>query len=333
MKAWQVARPGPVDTGPIELADVDVPEPGHGQVRVRVRACAVCRTDLHIAEGDLPVHRERVVPGHQVVGVVEALGPAAKRFSVGDRIGIAWLGKTCGRCRFCIRGDENLCSDPRLTGWDEDGGYAQYALAREDYAYSLPDLFDDQHAAPLLCAGIIGYRALRRSRLPPGGRLGIYGFGGSAHITCQIAVSEGATVHVITRSERARRLALELGAATAGDASEGVPAPLDAAIIFAPAGSLIPVALQQMDRGATLALAGVHLSEIPPLDYDRHLFGERTITSVTANTRSDGRELLAAAARTSVRVATTPFGLDEANEALAALARGRISGAAVLMME
>jgi len=333
MKAWQVVRPGPLNMRPLELREIAVPDAGEGHVRVRVKACGVCRTDLHIAEGDLPVHRERVVPGHQVVGVVDARGPGAIRFEPGERIGVPWLGKTCRRCRFCLRGDENLCSDPRFTGWDDDGGYAEYAVVHEDYAYPLPDTFDDEHAAPLLCAGIIGYRALRRSRVPAGGRLGIYGFGGSAHIACQVAVSEGATVHVLTRSERARRLALDLGAATAGDASDGVPAPLDAAILFAPAGGLVPIALGHLDRGATLALAGVHLSEIPPLDYSRHLFGEREITSVAANTRTDGRELLETAARIRLRVATTPFGLDEADEALAALAGGRISGAAVLMMD
>jgi propanol-preferring alcohol dehydrogenase len=333
MKAWQVTRPGPLHTRPLELQGLALPEAGAKQVRVRIKACGVCRTDLHVIEGDLPVHRGRVVPGHQVVGVVDARGQGTTRFHVGERIGIAWLGKTCGRCRFCLRGDENLCSDPRFTGWDDDGGYAEYAVVHEDYAYRLPDGFDDEHVAPLLCAGIIGYRALRRSRLPPGGRLGIYGFGGSAHIACQIAVSEGATVHVLTRSERARKLALDLGAATAGDASDGVPAPLDAAILFAPAGGLVPIALEHLDRGATLALAGVHLTDIPSLDYSRHLFGERNITSVTANTRADGKELLETAARIRLRVATTPFGLDEADEALAALAGGRVSGAAVLVIE
>jgi propanol-preferring alcohol dehydrogenase len=333
MNAWQVTKPGPLSMKPLQRRSLAVPEPGEKQVRVRIKACGVCRTDLHIVEGDLPVHRERVVPGHQVVGVVDTRGPGATRFRVGERIGIPWLGKTCGRCRFCLRRDENLCSDPRFTGWDNDGGYAEYAVVHEDYAYRLPDGFDDEHVAPLLCAGIIGYRALRRSRLPSGGRLGIYGFGGSAHIACQIAVSEGATVHVLTRSERARKLALDLGAATAADALDGVPAPLDAAIVFAPAGGLVPIALEHLDRGATLALAGVHLTDIPSLDYSRHLFGERDITSVTANTRADGRELLETAARIRLRVATTPFGLNQAAEALAALAAGQISGAGVLMID
>jgi len=333
MNGWQVGRPGPLHTGPLKLQELAVPETDEKQVRVRIKACGVCRTDLHIVEGDLPLHRERVVPGHQAVGVVDERGAGATRFHVGERIGIAWLGKTCGRCRFCLRGDENLCSDPRFTGWDDDGGYAEYAVVHENYAYRLPDGFDDEHVAPLLCAGIIGYRALRRSRLPSGGRIGIYGFGGSAHIACQIAVSEGATVHVLTRSERARKLALDLGATTAGDAADGVPAPLDAAILFAQAGGLVPIALAHLDRGATLALAGVHVTDIPSLDYTRHLFGERNITSVTANTRADGRELLETAARIRPRVATTPFGFDEADEALAALAGGRISGAGVLMMD
>jgi propanol-preferring alcohol dehydrogenase len=330
MKAWEVARPGPIDSGPLRLVERAIPEPGPSEVRVRVTACGVCRTDLHIAEGDLEVHREHVIPGHEIVGVVDLLGEGASRFKIGDRIGIAWLRRTCGRCRFCLRGDENLCDAPSFTGWDEDGGYAEHALVHEDYAYALPDGFDDEHAAPLLCAGIIGYRALKRSAVPKNGRLGGYGFGGSAHIAVQVAVFEGAIVHVLTRSERARALALQLGAASAQSPHDAPPEPLDSAILFAPSGDLVPVALSALEKGGTLALSGIHVSEIPPLDYGRHLFRERNVVSVSANTRADGRELLELAARIPIRVITTPFALDRADEALKALAHGEISGAAVL---
>jgi propanol-preferring alcohol dehydrogenase len=331
MRAWAVEHPGPIDGGPLVPVERLVPEPGPGEVRVAVRACGVCRTDLHVAEGDLPVHRPGVVPGHEIVGTVDAAGPGAGRFAVGERIGIAWLRHTDGTCRFCRRGDENLCVAPAFTGWDADGGYAEHAVVDERYAYRLPDTFGDEEAAPLLCAGIIGYRALRRAQLPPGGRLGIYGFGGSAHIAAQVALHEGATVHVMTRGEEARRLALELGAASAGGPDDEPPEPLDAAVLFAPAGDLVPVALAALDRGGTLAVAGIWLSEIPPLDYDRHLFEERQVRSVTANTRRDGEELLALAAQIPVRVTTTPYPLSAARTALADLAHGRVRGAAVLV--
>jgi propanol-preferring alcohol dehydrogenase len=290
----------------------------------------VCRTDLHLAEGDLPPTRPGVVLGHEVVGVVDARGEGSTRFGIGERIGIAWLRHTCGVCRFCRRGDENLCVAPRFTGWDDDGGYAEYAVVEEAFAYRLPESFDDEHAAPLLCAGIIGYRALRRSMLPAGGRLGIYGFGGSAHITAQVALHEGATVHVLTRGEDARRLALELGCASAGDAYDSPPEPLDAAVLFAPAGELVPVALRALDRGGTLAIAGIHLSDVPPLHYAEELFEERQLLSVTANTRRDGEELLALAAEIPVRTTTVAYPLDRAGTALADLAHGRVTGAAVL---
>ena len=268
MKAWVVHEPGAIDGGPLALVDRPRPEPGAGEVRVAVSVCGVCRTDLHLAEGDLAPHGTDVVPGHEIVGVVDALGPGARRFEVGERIGVAWLRHTCGSCRFCARGDENLCIDPRFTGWDADGGYAEHAVVDERYAYRLPDVFSDDEAAPLLCAGIIGYRALRRAELPPGGRLGIYGFGGSAHLAAQVALAEGATVHVMTRSAEARQLALDLGASWAGDTFDVPPEPLDAAIVFAPAGEIVPAALGVLDRGGTVAIAGIHLSDIPPLDYD-----------------------------------------------------------------
>jgi propanol-preferring alcohol dehydrogenase len=300
-------------------------------VRVRVSVCGVCRTDLHLAEGDLPPKRPAVVPGHEVVGVVDAVGPDAARFAVGDRIGIAWLRGTCGDCRFCRRGDENLCLAPLFTGWDADGGYAQFAVVPEAYAYAIPDGFSDAQAAPLLCAGIIGFRALRRAAVPPGGRLGIYGFGASAHLAAQVAMHEGATVHVLTRSVAAQRLALELGCASAGDAYDAAPEPLDAAILFAPVGDLVPVALEALDRGGTLAIAGIHLSDVPALDYQRHLFQERQVRSVTANTRRDGQELLEIAARIPLRPTTTAYPLAAADRALADLAADRVNGAAVLV--
>ena len=293
--------------------------------------CGVCRTDLHLAEGDLAPRRPGVVPGHEVVGVVDALGEGCSRFRVGDRAGIAWLRQTCGRCRWCRRGAENLCRDPLFTGWDADGGYAEWAVVDEAYAYRVPAGFDDVSAAPLLCAGIIGYRALRRAEVPPGGRLGIYGFGASAHLAAQVAMAQGATVHVLTRSADARRHALELGVASAGPADELPPEPLDSAILFAPAGGLVPLALAALDRGGTLAVAGIHLSDIPPLDYQRHLFQERQLRSVTANTRADGDEFLALAARLGLRVTTQPYRLDEADRVLADLAGGRVTGAAVLI--
>lgn len=331
MRAWVVEEPKPIDERPLRLVEREAPEPGDSQVQVRVSACGVCRTDLHLAEGDLTPRRPRVVPGHEVVGTVEALGPGASRFASGDRVGIAWLGLTCGRCRFCARGDENLCVAPRFTGWDDDGGYAEYLVVHEDYAYPLPAGHDDEHAAPLLCAGIIGYRALRRAELPPGGRLGVYGFGASAHLAAQVAVYEGARVHVMTRSQEAQRLAIELGATSAQGATDRPPEPLDSAVLFAPAGDLVPVALEALDRGGTLAVAGIHLTGVPPLDYGRHLFQERQVRSVSANTRRDGREFLELAFRIPVEVTTQPYPLAEADGALADLAHGRVTGAAVLL--
>ncbi|HEX6239063.1 MAG TPA: zinc-dependent alcohol dehydrogenase family protein [Acidimicrobiales bacterium] len=332
MRAWAVEAPGPIDGRPLRLVERPVPAPGPGEVRVQVHVCGVCRTDLHLAEGDLPPRRPGVVPGHEVVGTVTARGPGAERFAPGDRVGIAWLRSTCGRCRFCLRGDENLCLEPRFTGWDADGGYAEHAIVDERYAYPLPPDFTDDQAAPLLCAGIIGYRALRRAALPPGGRLGIYGFGGSAHLAAQAALFEGATVHVLTRSAEAQRLALDLGAASAGGAYDAPPEPLDAAILFAPVGDLVPVALAALDRGGTLAIAGIHLSDVPPLNYQRHLFQERQVRSVTANTRRDGEEFLSIAARIPIRPHTVAYPLDRADEALADLAHDRVTGAAVLRM-
>ena len=333
MRGWIVDRPSPIDEGPLKLVERPRPEPGPGEIRVGIRVCGVCRTDLHLAEGDLPPHGAGVIPGHEIVGTVDALGEGARRFRIGERVGIAWLRGTCGRCRFCRTGSENLCLEPRFTGWDADGGFAEQAVVDERYAYRLPEGYSDVDAAPLLCAGIIGYRALRRANLPPNGRLGIYGFGASAHITAQIAIGEGATVHVLTRSEEARRLALDLGAASAGDAADTPPELLDSAILFAPVGTLVPVALAALDRGGTLAVAGIHLTDIPSLSYERHLFEERTLTSVTANTRSDGEEMLRTASRLGVRVTTTPYRFEEADRALGDLARDRVRGAAVILID
>src|SRR3954467_7056086 len=331
MQAWVVERPGPVETGPLRAVERDVPEPGPAEVRVRVRACGVCRTDLHLAEGDLAPRRPATVPGHEVVGIVDAVGTAAARFAAGDRIGVAWLRGTCGRCRWCRTGRENLCPDAVFTGWDADGGYAEYAVVPEAFAFRLPEALDDVEAAPLLCAGIVGYRALTRAELPPGGRLGIYGFGASAHVVAQVAIAQGVTVHVLTRSPEARALALELGAASAGAADAAPPEPLDSAVLFAPAGELVPVAMRALDQGGTLAVAGIHLSDVPRLDYAAELFREKQLRSVTANTRADGEEFLRLAAALAVRPTVVPRPLDEADGALRDLAADRITGAAVLV--
>lgn len=332
MRAWIVDEPGPIDDHPLKLVERPVPTPGPGQIRVRVLACGVCRTDLHLAEGDLPPRRPRVVPGHEVVGIVDRVSAASHRFAEGDRVGVPWLAHTCGVCRLCTTAHENLCIAPRFTGWDADGGYAEYLIAEEAYAYPLPSEFDDVEAAPLLCAGIIGYRALRQSECPPGGRLGIYGFGASAHLVAQVAIADGVRVHVLTRAPAARKLALELGASSAGGAADRPPEPLDAALLFAPVGTLVPPALEALDRGGTLAIAGIYLTDIPPLDYQRHLFQERTLRSVTANTREDGRLLLSTAAHLRMRVLATPYRFDQANDALRDLAHDRVTGAAVLVV-
>jgi alcohol dehydrogenase, propanol-preferring len=330
MRAWVVETPGPIDSGPLRSVDLPDPHPGPGQVRIRVGACGVCRTDLHLAEGDLLPHRPRTVPGHEIVGVVDELGSGTDRFRIGDRIGAAWLRGTCGRCRWCRSGRENLCSDATFTGWDADGGYAELTVVPEAYAYRLPGALDDVRAAPLLCAGIVGYRALRRAELPPGGRLGIYGFGASAHVVAQVAIAQGAVVHVLTRSAEARKLALELGAASAGAADAAPPEPLDSAVLFAPAGELVPVAMRALDQGGTLAVAGIHLSDVPALVYADELFREKQLRSVTANTRADGEEFLRLAAALGVRPTTSVRPLGDADHALADLASDRITGAAVL---
>jgi propanol-preferring alcohol dehydrogenase len=330
MRAMVLNHPAPVEQAPLYLAELPKPEPGPGEIRLQVAVCGVCRTDLHVVEGELPPHRERVVPGHQVIGVVDALGPACRRFAVGQRAGIAWLRSTCGVCAYCRRGDENLCANGRFTGYDADGGYAEYAVVREDFAYALPDGIANAEAAPLLCAGIIGYRALRQAEIRGGCRLGLYGFGASAHIAIQVARHVGCRVFVMTREEKHRQLAAALGAEWTGAADAAPPEKLDSAVLFAPAGTLVPIALAALDRGGTLAVAGIHLSPVPPLDYERHLFYERTLRSVTANTRRDGDEFLRLAAEIPIRPRTHPFALEDANAALQQLKRDGFAGAAVL---
>jgi propanol-preferring alcohol dehydrogenase len=326
MLAWRVERPGPIATRPLRRHDEPDPVPGPGELLLRVLACGVCRTDLHVAEGDLPVHKPSVVPGHEVVG--EVVAPAGE-FAAGDMVGVAWLRGTCGVCPYCRRGAENLCPSSVYTGWDADGGYASLTTVPAAYALRLPSSYPVASLAPLLCAGIIGYRALLRAALPAGGVLGIYGFGASAHLAAQVAVAQGAAVHVITRSPAARTLALSLGAASA--TAGPPPEPLDSAILFAPAGALVPPALAALDRGGTLAIAGIHLSDIPSLNYQSHLFQERQLRSVTANTREDARAFLRVAASHPLEVSTQAYPLAEADRALADLAEGHVNGAAVLV--
>ncbi|MQA27677.1 MAG: zinc-binding alcohol dehydrogenase family protein [Micromonosporaceae bacterium] len=357
MRAWAVREPCPIRSGPLVLVERPTPVPGPGELLVRVRACGVCRTDLHLAEGDLPRRRLAATPGHEVVGEVVGRGPAgpaptsvpvpapgpapgpgagpmargaAERIPLGAQVGIAWLRSTCGVCRHCGRGAENLCPSSVYTGWDADGGYAEFATVPEAYAYRLPDDADPVRLAPLLCAGIIGYRALRRSGIRPGGRLGIWGFGASAHLSAQIAIAQGAEVHVFTRSAEAQELARRLGVASAQDTHDASPVPLDAAVLFAPVGALVPVALAALDRGGVLAVAGIHLSDVPPLNYQDHLFYEREVRSVTANTRADGAEFLALAARVRLELSIVRYPLEQADRALEDLAADKITGVAVL---
>ncbi|TIC87845.1 zinc-binding alcohol dehydrogenase family protein [Nocardioides sp. GY 10113] len=324
MKGWQTTG-----DGALHYVDLPVPSTAEGEVLVRVEACGVCRTDLHVLHGELPPHRPRVVPGHEVVGTVVAVGGDVGGVALGDRVGVPWLRSTCGTCRWCRTGRENLCERSGYTGWDVDGGYAEYAVASAAYTYPVPAALDAAQAAPLLCAGIIGYRALKRARLPAGGRLGLYGFGASAHLTAQLALAQGAEVHVVTRDASARRLALELGASSALPIGSSPP-PLDAAIVFAPAGEVARDAMADLDAAGTLALAGIYMTEIPPLDYDRHLFRERTVTSVTSNTRADGVELMRLAARLGVAATVTTYPLDRAEDAVRDLAADRVHGVAVL---
>ncbi|GAA1058243.1 alcohol dehydrogenase [Agromyces luteolus] len=309
------------------------PEPADGELVVEVAACGVCRTDLHVIDGELAPRRSPVVPGHQVVGRVVATGHDVRRTAVGDLVGIAWLRSTCGACRWCRSGRENLCPDARFTGWDADGGYARFATVPEAFAYALPADADPVAVAPLLCAGIIGYRALRRANLPQGGRLGLYGFGSSAHLTARLAMAGGASVVAMTRGEANQRLARELGLDFVGGERDAAPEPLDAAIVFAPAGDLVPVALEATMRGGTVVLAGIHMTDVPSMTYADHLFLERDLRTVTANTRADGDEFLRLALRLGVAPTATPYEFERADAAVDDLRSGRASGSLVLVRE
>lgn len=325
-----VERPAPIETQPLALADRPVPVPAEGEVLVRVRTCGVCRTDLHVTEGDLAPKHPSIVPGHEIVGAVERLGAGCTRFAPGDRVGVAWLRETCGTCRYCRRERENLCPNTRFTGWDHDGGYAEFATVREEFAYRIPDTIDDEHAAPLLCAGIIGFRAIKRAGVQPGSTVGLYGFGGSAHLALQVLKHWQCRVFVMSRGGVHRNLAEELGADWIGEASDRPPAALDAAILFAPAGELVLPAMEALDRGGILAIAGIYLTPVPQLDYARHLFYEREVRSVTANTRADGTEFLEIAGRIPIKSSTVGMRLEEANHALTMLKHDELRGAAVL---
>ncbi len=332
MHAMILEQSAGIETHPLRFREFPIPEPGPGQVRVKVHVCGVCRTDLHIVEGDLSEGARPIIPGHETVGTVDRLGPGVTNLKEGDRVGIAWLQSTCQQCDFCQSGRENLCRQATFSGYHIHGGYAEYAVVSEQFAYPIPRAFSDEQAAPLLCAGIIGFRALRRSRIKPGQRLGLYGFGGSAHITIQVARHWGCSVYVCSLREEHRNLARQLGAEWVGTAAELPPKSLHSAILFAPAGELVPPALQALERGGTLAIAGIHLSPIPTMDYTRDLFYERSLQSVTANTRQDGLDLLESAAEIPIHTHTVPFSLDQANSALTQLKTGTIQGAAVLRM-
>lgn len=330
MKAMVLRGPAPVETSPLRQMELPMPQPGRGEVLLRVEVCGVCRTDLHVVEGDLAPHRRPIIPGHEVVGRVAARGPGAERFELGARVGAAWLYAACGACRYCLRGDENLCDAPRFTGWDVDGGYAEYMVAKEAFVYPLPEGVSSREAAPFLCAGIIGYRALCRSEVRPGEPVGLYGFGASAHVVIQVARHWGCPVYVCTRGERHQALARQMGAQWVGAADDLPPEKLRGAILFAPAGELVLPALEALDKGGTLALAGIYMTPIPELDYDRYLFRERSVRSVTANTRQDGEALLRLAAEVPLHTHTEEFPLAAANEALQRLKNDQLQGAAVL---
>jgi len=329
MAAWVTDS----SAGSLVLGERPMPVPGADEVLVRVEACGLCRTDLHVIDQELPVHRPGVIPGHQVVGIVVDTGSRVSHLTRGDRVGIAWLRRTCGSCRWCREGRENLCASSTYTGWDADGGLAQFTTAPEAFAYALPADADAVRTAPLLCAGIIGYRALARAGLPPGGRLGIYGFGSSAHITAQIARAAGAEIYAMSRTEQDRALARHLGAVFTGDATATPPDPLDAAIVFAPAGELVPVALRAVTRGGTVVLAGIHMSDIPAMDYAEELLYERDLRTVTANTRADGAALLRLAGNLEVGPTVTEYSFAQAGEAVSALRDGHASGSLVIVMD
>jgi len=331
MRAMVLEKPAVAEQSPLGLREIPDPNPRSGEIRVQVRCCGLCHTDLHTVEGELPLPRLPVIPGHQIVGTIDALGPGVRKLKEGDRVGIPWLHETDGTCDYCRRGLENLCETGRFTGYHADGGYADYAIVREDFAHAIPNFFPDENAAPLLCAGIIGYRSYQLSGIRPGQRLGLYGFGASAHLVLQLARYRGCELYVFTRAENHRQLAKKLGAAWVGRAEEEAPDKLDAAIIFAPAGALVPAALQALDKGGTLALAGITMSPIPQMDYSL-LYHERAVRSVANSTRQDCREFLEVAAEARLRTEIRLYDLEQANQALQDLKHSRIEGAGVLQV-
>ncbi len=329
MRAMVLHDQKPIEESPLVLEDWPVPEPGPGQVRLRIHTCGVCHTDLHIVEGDLPLHKRPVIVGHQIVGTVDKVGPGVTVPAVGTRVGVPWVHKTCGECEFCRAGQENLCTNPLFTGWDVDGGFAEYTLAPADFVFPIPEGVDDVHAAPLLCAGIVGYRTLKLSELKPGQHLGIYGFGASAHIVIQVARHWGCEVYVFTRSEEHKRHARELGAAWVGEAQDTPPKKIHAAVIYAPAGWIVKEALRVLERGGTISIGGIYMTPIPELPYDL-LYWERTVRSTANATREDARELLALAAEIPIHTDVQVFPLEDANEALRRLKHSELKGSAVL---
>ncbi|MEW6218808.1 MAG: zinc-dependent alcohol dehydrogenase family protein [Thermodesulfobacteriota bacterium] len=329
MQVQLLEAPRPIGERPLRLARLPVPAPGPGEILLQVTVCGICHTDLHIVEGDLPLPLLPLVPGHQIVGRVVALGPGVEEPALGRRVGVAWVQESCGRCRFCVQNRPNLCPKIRCTGWHRHGGFAEFTVVPAAAAHPLPEGLPDAQAAPLLCAGIIGFRALSRSGIHPGGRLGLYGFGASGHLALQIARFWGCRVYVFTRSAHHQELARQLGAVWAGRAEEDPGTTMEAGIIFAPAGPLVPLALGHLERGACLALAGIHMSPLPELPYHL-LYGERTITSVTNSTPEDARELLALAGQIPLLPTIEALPLAAANEALARLAAGRLPAAGVL---
>lgn len=330
MRAMILKKFAPIDQNPLGLVNLPIPNTSPEDILIRVKVCGVCHTDLHTVEGELPQVKLPIIPGHQVVGIVEQRGNNTSRFKEGDRVGVAWLNSACGLCGFCKRGSENLCENACFTGYDANGGYAEYIVIPEKFAYAVPEIFSDEEASPLLCAGIIGYRALRQSEVKPGQRLGLYGFGASAHVAIQVAVHWGCEVYVFSRSEEHRELARELGAVWIGTSKHEPPKKMDSSVIFAPAGELVLDALKVLDKGGTVALAGIYMSPIPEMDYVKYLYHERTLRSVANATRKDGEELLKIAAEIPIRTTTQLFPLEEANRTLQLLKGGKINGAAVL---
>ena len=330
MQTMVLRQPDQIERNPLQLTEMDRPKIGPDEILVKVKMCGICHTDLHTVEGELEPVKKPLVPGHQVVGAVEESGEKVSRFRKGDRVGMAWLHSTCGKCRYCQAGKENLCENARFTGYHVDGGYAQYTVVSQDFAYPIPEGFSDEQAAPLLCAGIIGYRALRLSEIKPKGRLGLYGFGASAHVAIQVAIHWGCEVSVFSRSREHLKLAEKLGATWTGQSKDKTPKKLDSAVIFAPAGELVLDALEALDRGGTLSLAGIYMTPIPEMDYAKHLYWEKTVRSVANSTRKDGEELLKLAAEIPIRTTTTLFPLKKANRALQLLKQSKIDGAGVL---